>query len=471
MQFLKKSTFFKEFSVILMVAISLFFIFHFVFQFNGLYGQDSHAYYQYSILLSDWLNGEQPDFGFFFWPKLFPFLGALISLSGISSLSALQLISFLSFVGTLAFTLKIITLLYKKSGLVFIILGAMTQIYFMRGGFLVMSDMLTTFFCTAAIYFYLQFLKNENWITFFLLLGFIVAAFFTRYTSVVLLSIPAIHVCTQLLKRVNRLKQIIVLALTLGGIVFLFMMNGQFMQSLWFVVDTWTPLNIFTRTFHTPDGIVTNTVPNGLYVFGNFFHFGYLSFGLLLLPFFKQLRNSNRVLVLTAFVYLLFLAGHPMQNYRFLMIVHPIVLIILFPLFHSLVLWLKSKRLFVVFVIGVIVFNLGFAWYSFQKTLKVHSVELEVVKSIQKQNHSGTIYSFYVDQSFKSYGIENQVNNFFYKDYPTFEKGSLVVFNEQKFEKQWKGHKVMRNWQRLKSNYHLDTLSLLSDNWVIYRIK
>lgn len=73
----------------------LFIIFQFILDFNGLYGQDSHAYYQYSLKLKAMLQGSENDLGFFFWPKLFPFLGAFIGLTGTPVLLILQLISLL----------------------------------------------------------------------------------------------------------------------------------------------------------------------------------------------------------------------------------------------------------------------------------------------------------------------------------------------------------------------------------------
>jgi hypothetical protein len=46
-----------------------------------------------------------------------------------------------------------------------------------------------------------------------------------------------------------------------------------------------------------------------------------------------------------------------------------------------------------------------------------------------------------------------------------------MVFNETQFGEQWKNHRVMRNWNRLKELHHLDTLQRLTDNWYIYRIR
>lgn len=460
----------KQWSIFIVAGI-LFLFFHFILDFNGLYGQDSHAYYQFSLKLKEMLQGSENELGFFFWPKLFPFLGAIIGLTGVPVLLGLQLISLFSFIGSLFYTNKLIQSYHKKSGILFLWVAAATQIYFMRGGFLVMSDMLATFFCIFAMYQYSRYIKegvSKSAIIFYVAA---ILAFFTRYPTGVLLFIPALNLSYLLFIRSGMLKRLVIIIGAIGLICFLMIVNGNFLTSLNHLIGTWTPLNIISRTFLTPDGSTENFVPNGLYALGNFFHLGYLSFGIFLLPFYKKLKGANWVLALSIFIYLLFLAGHEMQNYRFLIIVHPFVLLLLFPAFETLKIWLKEKRILVVFLVGVLFFNLGFSWYSLSKLLKVHHIEVEIVNAIKKLSSDDLIYSFYVDQSFKSYAIENKVENFFYKDYYVFKKGALVIFNEPKFKNQWDGHRIMSNWERLKENYQLDTVNLHSDNWIIYRIK
>lgn len=457
--------------VFFLFAGLLFIIFNFFLRFNGLYGQDSHAYYQYSLKLKAMLQGSEDELGYFFWPKLYPFLGALVGLSGISVLLGMQLISLFSFIGTIFYTNKLIQHYYNKNGVLFIILAAVTQIYFIRGGLLVMSDMTAAFFCIFAFYQYSLYAKNKLFQHLILFFTVAIFAFFTRYPTGVLLFIPALSISYIVFKKSGLLARLLIIIGSVGLLYLLIMVNGNFLSSLKHLIESWTPIHIFSRSFTTPDGVSEHLVPNGMYVLGNFVHFGYLSFGVVLIPFYKKLKSTHQVLVVSIVFYLLFLAGHETQNYRFLLIVHPFVLLLLFPAYSALKMWLKEKRMFFLFVIGVLLFNIGFAWYSFRKIYKVHAIEIEITKAIKNENHEGLIYSFYVDQSFKSYGLENEVKNFFFEDYTDFEKESLVIFNEEEFKDQWKDHNVMRNWERLKKNYQLDTVSLHTNNWIIYRIK
>lgn len=101
----------------------------------------------------------------------------------------------------------------------------------------------------------------------------------------------------------------------------------------------------------------------------------------------------------------------------------------------------------------------------------LHRFEKQVATELKSIERGEPIYSFFVDQSFPSYGIRNEVHNFFMEDYFRFEHGALVVFNEQQFASQWKDHRVMKNWERLTQQYQLDTVRKLENNWIIYRIR
>src|SRR5690606_13096971 len=133
---------------------------------------------------------------------------------------------------------------------------------------------------------------------------------------------------------------------------------------------------------------------------------------------------GSRLLILTLIVYLIFVAGLGTQNYRLLVMRHPQVLVLLFPAFMRFWSWLKNKRLHGVFVAGTVVVNGAFAWYSFGKTYRWYQLEQTIAATVKQELKSDKtpIYSFYVDQSFPSYGIDNEVRNFFQDDYTDFEQ-------------------------------------------------
>lgn len=450
------------------LVVTTLFVLAICMDFNGLYGQDSHAYLAYSKSLREQLlHGTDP--GSFFWPKGYPLSGMLLSLTGLPELWALRIVSFLSLIGTLWLGNKWIRLLYDKDGSLLLLLGAATQIYFVRAGFLVMSDMLATFCVVGVFYTYFQLRLAHKKAAFFWLCLFAVMAFFTRYATAAIILIPVIHGTVLFLRQLPlfwRLSLLVSGTFLTGLLVWA---NNRIISEAFFQFSNWSFANGFRLTFESRDGITHNTVPNILYVFSNFLHIGYFSMGILLVPYYRKMDSNGRFVLVCVGLYLLFLFGIQMQNYRFLVISHIPILVALFPAFDGFHKWLGGKV--TLFAVGVVLFNGVFTWYSFRKTYKAHCLEREIVSELRPLLKNETIYAFYVDQSFPSYGIQNKVQNFFMKDYDHFEHGAVVVFNEEQFSHQWKKHRVMRNWRRLTANYQLDTLKVLTDNWSIYRIR
>lgn len=450
--------------------IIVFILSSFVFDFNGLYGQDSHAYYQYAKELKE-VSFNFSETGFFYWPKVFPILGAALSYLGFSVLFSFQIISLFSLIISLWVANKIIKLLYHKNGYVLLFLGAVLEVYFVRGGIILMSDMFAALLVITAFFFYLKSESSRDWRDFLLTLLFSFLAVLSRYACLPLVIVPVLFLIINQYKSLNLYLKISVgLGAILSGLI-IFQLNDLFYGLGKEIINQWSYKNIFSRVLYNENGKSVNTVPNVFYVLGNWGHLGYLSFGVLMTPFFSKLKKANKVIMLSLGVYLLFLVGLPTQNYRFILISHLLVLIAIYPLFYELVSFLKQKNIFKLFVLGVVFFNVSFFFYSFSKTYRVFTTEKEVVQELKSIQKGEDIYSFYVDQSFNSYGLNNEVINFYFKELDHFQKGALVVFNPEKFKEQWKGSNVMKNWNNLNSNYNLDTLSVLNNNWIIYRIK
>lgn len=452
------------------LVLLAFVILHFVLDFNGLYGQDSHEYFRYAKQLKAyWQNGSPVDE--FRWPKLYPALGAALSYSGISVLAALQFVSLAAMLGAMRFVQKTIQVLHQRDGSLFLILGAATQVYFVRSGFLVMSDALCLFFITGMLYHYLALLKRNSKIHFAGIVVFSLLAFFTRYASIPLLILPLVHGCWLITSTWKLGWRFASLTLGVSAAVTLVFANNILGEKVLQIAHEWNFRNLFLRSIAHPDHVETNTVPNGLYALSNFGHLGYLSFGLLLSPWYKNLKDSNRILLFSTLLYLLFLAGLASQNQRFLVISHPWVLVLLFPAFVAFESWLKTKKMRLLFVFGAVALNTAFFAYSFQKTYALHRLEKEVVTALSELDEKAPVYAFYVDQSFASYDVPNEVRNLWLKRYNVFDHGALVVFNPTKFAKGWERSNVDFNWKQLNSHYKLHIERRLSDNWIIYRIE
>lgn len=463
-----KSSWIKYTPYIFVVAI--FVTLSFVFGFNGLYGQDPHEYLRYSQALVDSHFNSAGDFH---WPKLYPAIGALLGHLGIPVLIALQSISLLACLGILWFAQKSINLIHKSNGTWLLLLGSASEVYFVRSGMIIMSDVLCAFWIMGAFYWYLKSIRNIHFKYLLLLILFAILAIFTRYAAIPLMAPILIHILVKSLITSNFWRKLVILGAIVGLALFVFCTNDQILSQITDRFNEWNFSNLFNITHHRKGRLETNWVPNVLYIFSNFAHLGFLSFGILLLIWIRKWSWIYIEMWIAIFVYLIFIGGLEIQNQRFMVITHLPVLVLIYPAFKELWDWLQSRKLTVIFVVGVLVFNTAFFYYSFSKTYKAHRLEKEVVEAIKsiRTDEKVTIYSFYVDQSFPSYGIDNPVKNMWMMEKPDFERGALVVFNPELFEKTWKDHQLMKNWTYLNGNYTLEVLLTLRNNWKIYRIK
>jgi len=82
-----------------------------------------------------------------------------------------------------------------------------------------------------------------------------------------------------------------------------------------------------------------------------------------------------------------------------------------------------------------------------------------------------TLYSFDIDVALKGRGLDFDYRNLWQTEYKSFERGSLVLFNEDKFQTRWEQHNPMINWYNLKNNYELKQVKDFNSGWILYRIE
>ncbi len=439
------------------------------FGFNGFYGQDSHEYLRFA---KSW-KAEGLDLSVvrdFRWPIGFPLAGILISFVGIPLKWALVLVSLLSVVGALYYTNRIIGLLYGKDAGFWLLIAAATQVYFVRGGFLAMSDMLCCFLIVLSFYHLFRYRKGGNVRFLLYLLLTTTAAFFTRYASAPLLLPVWVSAFHHLFRNGSRPMRIIGVQFLVALAAWMVWSNNRFFSLGGILYDEWDLRNVFALTVETPDNVFTRTVPNGVYIFGNFLHLGYLSAGAFLLPFYKRIGRQT-VIWAALLLYFGLIIGLNTQNYRFLILIHPLVLILLYPVYEALENALRQWRRFMLFLVGILLINASFFVYSFRKTYAVFATEKEVAGTLIEMGYEGPVYGFYVDQSLPTYGLKNEIRSLYTELYTEFEHDALVIYNPSNLTGQWKSTTVGRNWDTLNANYTLDTVRYLNRNWRIYRIR
>lgn len=435
--------------------------------FEGYFGQDSHAFLTFA---DEWkASGFDPVLARHFqWPVGYPLAGILLSYLGIPLKWALILVSLLSSVGVLWITRKIIRQLYWVDGSIWILLAATTQVYFIRGGILGLNDMPACFMVMFTWYSFFRFRKEQH-IRFLLWMTLAaVAGYYILSVSIVLTAPALAGAVIMTFRKEHILNRFAAAGLWLVCLSLLVLDE----HTVRLVVDTlrqWNPVHAFSMTGDEVGG-EPRTVPNILYVFGNFLHIGYLSVGVFLLPWYRQI-GRNLYLWVAVGLYLLLLAGLNVQNYRFLLLVHPLVLILLFPAFGALYAFMEQGRRKRVFVSGILLLNVAFFMYSFRKTYEVARNEKEIAQKILALEYKGPVYSFYVDQAFPTYGVRNETHNLYLEQIDSVSPGALVIYNPEKFDRYWGRTQVVRNWKYLCEHYELDTLQTLNDGWGIYRIR
>ncbi|MCR9171348.1 MAG: hypothetical protein NXI10_02575 [bacterium] len=451
------------------IVIGTFFALFFGFDFNGLYGQDAHEYYRHSRALKDFFDSGT-DLPMFHWPHAFSALGALIGYTGIPILLALQLISLIAVLVTIASTRKIIQLFYNSDGTWLLVLGAATQVYFIRSGYLVMSDALCCMLLVLSLFHLVKLSRYHTHISFVLTVLFAIAAVFVRYAS---LPISFSFILFGVLYWTSIWKSSVRIFVLLGAaitVVVVVLMNNILFDRITAIGAEWSISNFFTMERSNGVRMDVNTVPNFLYIFSNFGHLGYLSFGVFLLPWLKKWNWKERYLWMSIGCYLLFLGGLATQNQRFLLLVHPLVLLLVFPGFQSLLVWLHQRRLKYIFLCGAVLLNGAFFYYSFSKLYGMHAMEKELVTSLEPLKDDKIIYSFYVDLAFGSYDLPNPTENLWDEDI-TFVRGNYAVFNPVIFSDGWEETPVWKNWRRLKAEHELKEVKELPENWKLYRIE
>lgn len=494
--------------------------------FNGLYGQDSYAYLEYGKGLQEWMSGGDLP-GAFFWPGGYPMLGALFgNLVGDLTL-AFQLISILSITLSAGLIASMGSKTLPAGVTILITVGCIAfSPYLLRSGLACMSDSLAVAVVTLSLYSGQQYRNSSKGIWLALMVFLVAFGTWIRYPAGLLLAgILAIHLPAAL----KNLKFIpLLFGVLLGGIPLLLHLKLQSAAVPdHHFLDVWSPVNWFKRSFEMQDGAFSYRFPNLVYAFGPFYHPGYLGLATLALPFtilglgrlgrLGRLRkpgmSTKRSSIPIAYgvlsgLFILFIAGIPFQNTRFLVILIPLCALNFFIAGGLIARWLRRKSwalgtsLFIILLlnIGISYFaNAGF-WKSAGGEKQIALAVGEYNSEKREQNlgngeDNGTgnsdgvhgeakrgsynqVFTFGMDGALKHYLPEAIVTNLWNEDLSTLEwasqyqpnPGNLVLFNEARFSRQWAGKSPVLNWEYLNQTYQLDSLATFEGGWTLHEI-
>ncbi len=308
--------------------------------FDGLYGQDAYAYYDFSGELRAAVNqGRAPQS--FFWPLGFPALLATAqTLFGTQPATAQAIIVIM---GTLLAPLVYVLARQMSLG----IFGALVAAILMgicgqaiQSSLVIMADSPALFWATVSavlLWFYLTNLPRPRSAALLAGVAFTLAlACISRWLYLALLLPWAIVLLLawkgRIRWRASFLAITATLVIMLPQLAYSHTNPYPVLNHAW--VEGWSPANIFRQVFDNVDGHFEYGTINALYYAKPFYDPYYLApvfTPFLLLGLWRLLREKHfAALLLLAWVLLpyIFLAGIPYQNIRFPLIVFPAVAIL-----------------------------------------------------------------------------------------------------------------------------------------------
>jgi hypothetical protein len=292
-----------------------------------------------------------------------------------------------------------------------------------------------------------------------------------RYAAILIWLPSALYGLYHCLK--NKQWMILILSILLSILIFLPHILVRKENSMEFIGHSWligwSPINFFKHSFTTIDGIQQNRFHNIIYAIGGIFHPGYFLPGIVFVSFLITKKQSNIFYIIGAsiIIYLIFLAGIPYQNNRFIIIVIPIIIVLFYSGYQNMS--AKWSHIIKYLYLPMIVLQLILFAYGFKIIYDRNRLEIKIAEYF-RQNPVQNTYLFDMDVALKGYKIPTNYFNLWETEYKTFIPGSSVLFNEKKFSKQWEGKNVMKNWKYLNTNYRLKEKANFGDGWILYEI-
>lgn len=454
-----------------LVFAPLLFILARILEFNGLFGQESHEFLRYSKLVASYFTGGAEPSAFS-WPVLYPAAAAILQLIMPAALS-LQTISILSAVLCFIYFCKTLSILFpggtqrQRYAIVFLLCAP----FFVRSAVLGLPDMLCVALLMLMYYFLVKFERNGNIYHLVQSTMFGILAVQTRYVALLFLVVLIPVLFNAIRKRRSTLLLLIggsILAIT-PSVILRSPGNLNFLNFSW--ITLWSPLNYFHDNFFTNEGAFVYSVPNIVGVLAIFCHPAMCFIGpLLLFYYFKNRSDHARWWWISLIIYLLFVAGLPYQNLRFIFLPLPLLLLILYPGFEPLMAIFRKRntRVFLITLIGL--FQFAIIIRTVLPAIRFHREEMAVVKMLRKYP-ANELYTFSIDKALNTYTVPHNVNNLWLPEYSSVASGALFLYNPDKFGYEQNTTPPGFIYRQLKREGRLTQLEKTPEGWVLYSVR
>ena len=494
---MKSNTYY--FLLLFVISFGFRLIFVLVFQFDGLYGQDAYAYYDYAkIFYTSLLNFYVPPN--FYWPIGYCGFTSLFSLliwgnigyaAMLVSLNAGSLCSGVVFL----LTYELLKGNYEEAGRKKISLYAGLIVCFtgslVKSSIVIMSDALGLLFASLCMLYVVKYYNRQKLLYITLSFVFLSSAIMTRYAYLIML-IPLVICIAYVLgeNTYNRatIAKHCIFALFVSILIFMPQLYyiikygiGYFApqagEKIW--VTKWSPVNFFMKDFLTIDGTMHYKLWNALYYTAPLFHPLHLSifgftflYGIFILFRKRQFQILSFCIIWNIFLYI-FLAGGPFQSLRFTLSFLPALAVI-----SSIGLWsLKTKNIYKQLFLSVgIAALIIFSIYHLRIFAEQKQNELTVVDWVNNNIPSGSqLFSFDITPALSHYSkikpLEFYLLNADQLKNIIDTSGTAIYFilPEDKLNTQWKDLPIEKNFNFLKSYYNLIPMTDLN-YYKVYRL-
>jgi 4-amino-4-deoxy-L-arabinose transferase-like glycosyltransferase len=446
--------------------------------FDGFFGQDSYEYLRLARQMqASWL--ENAPIAEAIYPPGYPFLGAVLGLIVGSPEWGLTLVSLLAGLLSLWFFRRILDQLYQGQHIektIFTLLVLLASPAFLKASQVAMSDMSAVCLFLGTVFLALQYDQKGKPGLLFAAAILAALAVSVRVAALVVVPFPVLFLTWKAFDKKQFLAWI---GSVLTAIFLLFaMLQLQYFSSLLtnghpYTPDHWNPANFFRNEFHSFEGNLVYTLPNIVFVTGIFYHKAFQFWGGIYLVFLLRNRTSisrnARLLWLPVVAYLLFMAGLSVQNERYLLLVFPLALILVFPGFTALTNLLQQKKIWIPALVVHLAMQLFLNFRSLRGPVRLSAFEKNMAVDLQPFRNR-KVYSFSVDVALKQRIPGMEFLNLWEKRYGDFDPDAMVLFNETEFAKDWAGQNPMLNWEKLQNEYRLRPVKSWPDGWALYEI-
>jgi len=461
-------------------------------QFDGLYGQDSYAYYFYAReLFSALARFETPPS--FWWPLGYPLLLNFGFLFGGQNIAAAQMITLVSsaLIPPLAFLLahEAADEQYKLfaawcASLLCVAGGQLAQ-----SSVVIMADAPALMFATLAAWLLLRYARTRHVLTLCIASLATALAVWMRWQNLIFAAAWfAALLLTEWQARAGSRKQGILrifFAVSLVALVLLPQLliqtttRAQFAGQSW--LENWNVTNFWTRTFDNADGHFEYALPVAIFYGQVFVHPAYLF--AMLTPLFLLgifvLRNRIALLLLGGWILgmFFFLAGIPYENFRFpLGMFVPIAVLTGIGAGWLWTKWRAQGRLKSSLLLGwlgvALLVMLFWQPRVLAPVLEIKARELRHLAFLQKELlPNALVYTMSIDGALGTYSTI-QTENLWEMNLQTLDEGTptYLYVDTHNIDTQWRGRLPDQLVRALNETNFLQPLAS-NEGWTLYRVR